>query len=101
MQTEAIGPLDPDLHAPEAVAKRLQQACQRRGEMSLFRHDKMSHVLRVKVSRFGYDERLERGWLPRSSLAFLLFDHGIYDTGLALAFEPVTLPLDVDRRRVV
>ena len=38
--------------------------CQQRGKKSSFRHDKMSHFLRVK--------RLPCGWLPRSSLAFLL-----------------------------
>ena len=43
--------------------------CQRRGEMSHFRHDKMSHFLRVK--------RLPSGWLPRSSLAFLLLHWGV------------------------
>ena len=68
-------------------------SCQRRGEKSSFRHDKMSHILRVK--------RLPSGWLPRSSLAFLLFYRRTEHTGLALAFEPVALALDVDRRRVV
>ena len=72
---------------PEVVpSDQPVQGCQRRGEMSLFRHVKMSHFLRVKVSRFRHDERLRRGWLPRRSLAVLLFDRGTDDTGLALAF---------------
>lgn len=59
--------------------------CQRRGEMS--------HFLRVKG--------LPSGWLPRSSLAVLLLDQRTEHAGLAFAFEPVALALDVDRHRVV
>lgn len=67
--------------------------CQRRGEMSHFRHDKMSRFLRVKG--------LPCGWLPRSSLVVLLLHRGTEHARLALALEPVALALDVDRRRVV
>ena len=67
--------------------------CQRHGEMSRFRQDKMSHFLHVK--------RLQPGWLPRSSLAVLLLHRDTEHPRLALGLEPVALALDVDRCRVV
>ena len=73
------------------VAER--SGCQRHGEMSRFRQDKMSHFLHVK--------RLQPGWLPRSSLALLLLHWGTEHPRLALGFEPVALALDIDGRRVV
>ena len=72
--------------------------CQRREEKSHFRHDKMSHFQRVKVSLFRHDRGQQCGWLPLSSLVVLLLYRGIEDTGLALGLEPVALALDVDRR---
>ena len=68
-------------------------ACQRHGEMSRFRQDKMSHFLHVK--------RLQPGWLPRSSLALLLLHRDTEHPRLAPGLEPVALALDVDRCRVV
>ena len=67
--------------------------CQRHGEMSRFRQDKMSYFLHVK--------RLQPGWLPRSSLALLLLHRDTEHPRLALGLEPVALALDVDRCRVV
>ena len=67
--------------------------CQRHGEMSRFRQDKMSHFLHVK--------RLQPGWLPRSSLAVLLLHRDTEHPRLAPGLEPVALALDVDRCRVV
>ena len=61
----------------------------------------MSHFQRVKVSHIGHDWILQCGWLPRSSLGVLLLHRRIEHARLALAFEPVALALDVDRRRVV
>ena len=72
---------------------RLWDSCQRHGEMSRFRQDKMSHFLHVK--------RLQPGWLPRSSLAVLLLHRDTEHPRLALGLEPVALALDVDRCRVV
>ena len=67
--------------------------CQRHGEMSRFRQDKMSHFLHVK--------RLQPGLLPRSSLALPLLHRDTEHPRLALGLEPVALALDVDRCRVV
>ena len=72
---------------------RIPRMCQRHGEMSRFRQDKMSHFLHVK--------RLQPGWLPRSSLAVLLLHRDTEHPRLALGLEPVALALDVDRCRVV
>ena len=76
--------------APVHLAHAL---CQRHGEMSRFRQDKMSHFLHVK--------KLQPGWLPRSSLALLLLHRDTEHPRLALGLEPVALALDVDRCRVV
>ena len=59
--------------------------CQRHGEMSRFRQDKMSHFLHVK--------RLQPGWLPRSSLAVLLLHRDTEHPRLALGLEPELSPL--------
>ena len=67
--------------------------CQRHGEKSGFRQDKMSHFLHVKG--------LQPGLLPRSSLALLLLHRDTEHPRLALGLEPVALALDVDRCRVV
>ena len=75
----------------DKAARRRQ--CQRHGEMSRFRQDKMSHFLHVK--------RLQPGLLPRSSLALLLLHRDTEHPRLAPGLEPVALALDVDRCRVV
>ena len=79
--------------AEEVPSEATFSRCQRHGEMSRFRQDKMSHFLHVK--------RLQPGWLPRSSLAVLLLHRDTEHPRLALGLEPVALALDVDRCRVV
>ena len=71
---------------------------QRHGEKSHFRHDKMSHFRRVKVSRVRHVKGLQLGWLPRSSLGFLLLHRGTEQAGLSPGLEPVVLAFDVDGR---
>ena len=90
---DAIIPLTAQGIFPSLFHKGDKTECQRHGEMSRFRQDKMSHFLHVK--------RLQPGWLPRSSLAVLLLHRDTEHPRLALGLEPVALALDVDRCRVV